>query len=119
MGTSRMQDRLSPLAVIAGTRTPFAKAYTALADVPADVLGRVAVTGALTRCGFAPQRVDEVVMGNVATPANLSNIARVIALRAGIPQDRPAHTVNRNCASGVESVVSAWQIIREERAQVV
>lgn len=119
MSSSTPQHRLPPLAVVAGVRTPFAKAYTALADVPADTLGRVAVEAAVARSGFSLDRVDEVVIGNVAGPAESSNIARVIALRAGIPQDRPAHTVNRNCASGMESVFSAWQILNEGRARTI
>ncbi|MBC8114471.1 MAG: acetyl-CoA C-acyltransferase, partial [Candidatus Saccharimonas sp.] len=108
-----------PLAVMAGMRTPFAKAFGALASVPADELGRVALTGALDRVGFKPSDVDEVIFGNVASPPDTANISRVIALKAGVPQDRVAHTVHRNCASGMEAIVSAWQSIREGRAEVV
>lgn len=102
-----------PLAVLAGARTPFAKAYGALARVPADKLGQLAVTAALSRAGIAANAVGEVVFGNVAGQADASNLARVIALRSGVPQDRIAHTVNRNCASGMESVFTAWQILTE------
>ncbi len=110
---------LSPLAIVSGTRTPFAKAFTAFAETPAEELGRVAVEGALAGCELEPEDVDEVVFGNVAGPAETANIARVVALKSGIPQSRPAHTVNRNCASGMESVISAWQILREGRADIV
>jgi len=110
---------LEPLAIVAGVRTPFAKAFGALADRAADELGRIAVEGALKQSGLAPADIGEVVFGNVAGPPEASNVARVISLRAGIPWDRPAHTVNRNCASGMESLISAWQIVSEERAQVV
>jgi acetyl-CoA acetyltransferase family protein len=108
-----------PLAVLGGMRTPFAKAFGALADRPADELGRMALEGALKHCGLDPADVDEVVFGNVASPPEASNVSRVIALRAGIPWDRPAHTVNRNCASGMEAVFSAWQVIQERRAGVI
>lgn len=108
-----------PLAIIAGVRTPFAKAFGALEHWRADELGREAVTGALQHSGIAPTDVDEVVFGNVAGPPEASNVSRVIALAAGIPWDRPAHTVNRNCASGMESLFSAWQIIREGRARIM
>ena len=111
--------RLEPLAIVAGVRTPFAKAFGALADRPADELGRIAVEGALRQSGLAPSDVGEVVFGNVAGPPEASNVSRVIALRAGVPWDRPAHTVNRNCASGIEALVTAWQIVAEGRAQVV
>ncbi|MGE5192845.1 MAG: thiolase family protein [Deltaproteobacteria bacterium] len=108
-----------PLAIVAGVRTPFAKAFGALADRPADELGRIAVEGVLKLSGLTPADVGEVVFGNVAGPPEASNVARVIALRAGIPWDRPAHTVNRNCASGMEALFSAWQIVAEGRADVV
>ena len=108
-----------PLAVLAGMRTPFAKAFGSLASVPADELGRVALTATLDRAGLKPSDVDEVIFGNVASPADTPNIARVIALRAGVPQDRVAHTVHRNCASGMEAIVSGWQSIREGRAEIV
>jgi len=114
-----MNTRPEPLAVIAGMRTPFAKAFGPLASVPADELGRIALAGALERAGLKPDQVDEVIFGNVASPPETANISRVIALRAGVPQDRVAHTVHRNCASGMEAIVSAWQAIREERAEVV
>jgi acetyl-CoA acetyltransferase family protein len=110
---------LPPLAILAGARTPFAKAFGALADVPADVLGRVALEGTLSRAGIRPVDVGEVVIGNVAGQADASNLARVIALRAGIPHDRVAHTVNRNCASGMEAIVSSWHVLAEGRADLV
>jgi acetyl-CoA C-acetyltransferase/acetyl-CoA acyltransferase len=107
------------LAIIAGARTPFAKAFGVLADRPADELGRIAVEGVLHESGLAPADVDEVVFGNVAGPPEASNVSRVIALRGGIPWDRPAQTVNRNCASGMEALFTAWQTIGEGRAGVM
>ena len=73
----------------------------------------------LPRAGVRPADVGEVVFGNVAGQADASNVARVIALRSGIPQDRVAHTVNRNCASGMESIFSAWQILAEGRTDLI
>ncbi len=110
---------LPTLAVLAGVRTPFAKAYGSLGRVPADQLGRIALTAALTRAGLTPNDVGEVVFGNVAGQPDSSNLGRVIALRSGVPQDRIAHTVNRNCASGMEAVFSAWQILAEGRTDLV
>ncbi|MEW4526573.1 thiolase family protein [Maioricimonas sp. JC845] len=119
MSTSRRDSPRPPLAVVAGVRTPFAKAYTGLSEVPAAELGRVALESAIERAGLTPDDIGETVFGNVASPADSANVGRVIALKAGIPHERPAHTVNRNCASGMESVFSAWQIIREGRADIV
>lgn len=111
--------RNDSIAVIAGARTPFAKAFTDLRKVSAVELGRVALTEVLRRASLGCDEIDEVVMGNVSGPPDAANIARVIALRAGIPVDRVAHTVNRNCASGMESILAGWQAIRESRAQLV
>lgn len=109
---------LPSLAVMAGVRTPFAKAFGSLGRVPADQLGRIALTGALTRAGLTPGDVGEVVFGNVAGQPDASNLARVIALRSGIPNDRIAHTVNRNCASGMEAVITSWQILADNRTDL-
>jgi acetyl-CoA acetyltransferase family protein len=109
---------LPPLAVLAGVRTPFAKAFGALANVPADQLGRIAVEGALKQAGVRPDEVGEVVFGNVAGQPEASNVGRVIALRSGIPHDRIGHTVNRNCASGMEAVFSAWHALAEGRSSL-
>jgi acetyl-CoA C-acetyltransferase/acetyl-CoA acyltransferase len=114
-----MAVALEPLAVLAGARTPFAKAFTALAQVPADQLGRIALLGALQKAGLTPAEVGEVVFGNVGGQPDASNLGRVIALRAGVPYDRVAHTVNRNCASGMEAIIAAWHILCEGRAGLV
>lgn len=108
-----------PIAIVAGARTPFAKAFTKLNDVSAVDLGRIALLDSLRRAGLEGSDIDEVVMGNVAGPPDAANIARVIALNSGIPMDRIAHTVNRNCASGMESILSGWQSINEGRAKLV
>lgn len=118
LDTSRKTER-EPLAVLTGVRTPLAKAFGALAGVPADELGRIAVERLLAGHGDQPADVEEVVFGNVAGPPEASNVARVIAIRAGVPLDRIAHTVNRNCASGIEAVVAAWQAIAEKRAELI
>lgn len=95
------------LVVIDGVRTPFCKSGTELASLGADELGRVAVDALITRTGLDPALVDEVIFGCVSQPAEAANIARVIALRAGIPESVPAATVHRNCASGFEAITAA------------
>lgn len=114
-----MNQVMEPLTILSGKRTPFAKAYAALNDVSASELGRAAVAAALEQAGLQPNQIDELVFGNVAGPADSANVARVVALQAGIPHDRIAHTVNRNCGSGMESILSGWQIIREGRSRLV
>src|SRR6266481_1862308 len=95
------------LVVVDGVRTPFCKAGTDLASLGADELGRIAVNALLTRTSLDPALVDEVIFGCVAQPMDAANVARVIALRAGIPESVPAVTVQRNCASGCEAVTLA------------
>src|SRR6476661_4068692 len=97
------------LVVIDGVRTPFCKMGTDLARMGADELGRVAVNALLTRTGIDPGMIDEVIFGCVGQPAEAANVARVIALRAGIPTTVPAMTVHRNCASGMESFTQAYE----------
>ena len=93
--------------IVGGVRTPFVKAGADLIGTPAPELGRLVVQELLYRCGVLPENIDELIAGNVASPVDAANVARVIALRANIPKDRIAHTVNRNCASGMESVTQA------------
>src|SRR6478609_4742613 len=100
---------MSRLVVVDGVRTPFSKAGTELAAFGADELGRIAVNALLTRTGLDPALVDEVIFGCVAQPVDAANVARVIALRSGIPESVPAITVQRNCASGCESLTLAYE----------
>ncbi|MBL9155005.1 MAG: thiolase family protein [Verrucomicrobiales bacterium] len=95
------------LVIIDGIRTPFSKLGSSLASVDAVELGRIAVSALLARTGFDPEQVDETIFGCVSQPFDAANIARVIALRAGIPKSKPAMTVHRNCASSLESLTTA------------
>ena len=106
------------LVIIDGVRTPFCKAGTELASLTADDLGRIAVDALLTRTGLDPALIDEVIFGCVAQTAETANIARVIALRAGIPQSVPALTVHRNCASGLEAFTTANERLAAGRGSI-
>lgn len=106
------------LVIVDGVRTPFSKMGTDLASLGADELGRVAVQALLTRTGIDPAIVDEVIFGCVGQPPDAMNVARVIALRAGIPESVPAVTVHRNCASGFESVTTAAERMAVGRGSV-
>ena len=98
---------MKPLCIIAAVRTPFARAGTVLAGLDAVDLGRAAVAALLARSGIDPHAVDETILGCVGQPAHAQNIARVVALRAGVPETKPALTVHRNCASGLEALTTA------------
>lgn len=107
----------SRLAIVDGIRTPFCKASGSLKTVQADDLGAFAVKELLARNPM--EKVDEVVFGSVAQPIHAANIARVIALKAGLPTDTVAHTVHRNCASGMQAFSTASQLIETGEAGVV
>lgn len=100
---------LPRLAIIDGIRTPFARMETSLASLSAADLGTIVVRALLARTGVDPGRISETILGCVAQPADAANIARVVALRAGIPEHVPAMTVHRNCASGMEAVTTAFE----------
>src|SRR5215471_2604921 len=106
------------LVIVDGARTPFCKAGAELACFGADELGRIAVNALLTRTGLDPELVDEVIFGCVAQPVDAANVARVIALRAGIPASIPAVTVQRNCASGCEALTLAQEKLRAGRGSI-
>ena len=105
--------------IVAGVRTPFTKAGGPLDQTPAPELGRMVVRELLYRCDLDPAEVDELIAGNVASPADAANVARVIALRAGIPRDKVAHTVSRNCASGLECLTQAIDRVNSGRAKCI
>ncbi len=106
------------IAILEGARTPFAKAYGALASVPAQELGRIAAADALRRADLRPNQIDQVVFGSVVQPADAANIARVVALKTGVPADRISHTVQLNCASGMEAITTAAQLIQLARRKL-
>ena len=105
--------------IVAGARTPFVKANTLLDNVGAVELGRIAMREAIERADIDPETIDEVIVGNIAGPADAANVARVIALMAKVPRRVPAHTVNRNCASGLQSIVDAAYRIEAGHADLV
>jgi acetyl-CoA acetyltransferase family protein len=105
--------------ILAGVRTPFAKAGGAFKRVPVYELGRVAVGELIARQELDPARLDHVVLGNCAQPAEAANVARVTALRAGVPESVPGATVHRNCASGMEALADAALRIAAGEARLV
>ena len=104
--------------IIDGVRTPYAKSGTVFNKVSVVELGRVCVTETLARTGIDPAIIDEVIIGNIGQPADAANVSRVVALRSGIPEGVPAFTVQRNCASGMQSVASAFDRIQAGEGDV-
>jgi acetyl-CoA C-acetyltransferase len=105
---------------IAGAvRTPIGGFMGALAEVPAARLGAVALRGALDRSGIAAEQVDEVIFGNVLSAGQGQNVARQVALGAGLPETCGATTVNKVCGSGLKALMLAAQAIQCGDAEVV
>ncbi|OIO71466.1 MAG: acetyl-CoA acyltransferase [Zetaproteobacteria bacterium CG1_02_53_45] len=115
---SRQSDR-PEVVVVAGIRTPLGKSSGAFDQLAAVDLGVLAVREVLARSPVASSKIDQVIIGNVIQPIDAVNISRVIALNAGIPLTVPAHTVHRNCASGMQAVTDAAEKIQSGRADVV
>jgi len=108
-----------PVWILAGVRTPFAKAGGVLKRTPVYDLGRVATSEVLARQDVDPKRLDEVIFGNCGNPSEAANVARITALLAGVPEPVPAVTVHRNCASGMEAVADAAYRIQSGAAHLV
>jgi len=111
-----MSDRI---VIAGGIRTPYVKAGTLFKHLTAVDLGRLVVSELLARTGIDPAEIDSVIMGNVAQPPDAVNIGRVIGLYSGIPESVPGFTVHRNCASGIQSVVSAAQAVSTGEGEVI
>jgi acetyl-CoA C-acetyltransferase len=106
--------------VIAGAaRTAIGSFGKSLKDIAPSDLGATASRAALDRAGVQPADVDHVVFGNVIhTEPGDMYMARVVGMKAGIPQETPAYTVNRLCGTGVQAIVSAAQTIQTGEAEI-
>ena len=108
------------IVLVAGVRTPFGAFGGSLKDLSANDLGVVAAKAALDRSGFAPEDVDHVIFGNaLQTSGDAIYCARHIGLKAGLPVETPAVTVNRLCGSGFESIIQATRQLLLGESEVV
>jgi len=105
--------------VVDGARTPFLKARGSLGDFSASDLAVAAGRPVLARQPFPPTAFDEVIVGCMIPAPDEANIARVIALRLGCGKSVPAYTVQRNCASGLQSLANARERIALGRADLI
>jgi acetyl-CoA acetyltransferase family protein len=106
--------------ILGGARTPMAEYTGKLKDVSALDLGAIASRAAMERAGVEPELIDHVVFGNVLqTSADAVYGARHVGLKAGIPIEVPALTVNRLCGSGMQAAISGGQMILLGEADVV
>ncbi len=108
------------IAIVNGARTPMGRYCGKLKDFTAQELGAIAAVEAMKRSGVEPGEIDHCVMGNAQqTSGDAIYGARHVALKAGVPLEVPALTVNRLCGSGMQSVVTAAQMIQLGEAKMV
>src|SRR3954463_8453072 len=104
--------------ILGGKRTPMGTYVGPLKDISAIDLGAIAARGALEATGVSPEEIDHTIIGNaLQTSGDAIYGARHVALKAGVPFDRPALTVNRLCGSGIQSIVSGAHMLHLCEAQ--
>jgi acetyl-CoA C-acetyltransferase/acetyl-CoA acyltransferase len=111
-----MKERI---AIVSGYRSPMGKAGGIMKNITAHDLGARILSEIIIKSNIDKSLIDEVIIGNCGQPAEAANIARVIALKAGLSEKTTAFTVHRNCASGMEAMTSAMSKIQNGEAKIV
>lgn len=102
---------LQDVYILSAVRTPIGKFGGSLASLTAADMGVIAARAAIERAGIQPGQVDETIFGNARQAGGGPNPARQVSIRSGVPQEVPAFTVNKACASGLKSIALAYQSI--------
>jgi acetyl-CoA acetyltransferase family protein len=111
---------MNEIFILGGARTPMAEYTGKLKDFSAIELGAIAARAAMERTGVTPEQIDHVVYGNVMqTSADAVYGARHVGLKAGLPVEVPALTVNRLCGSGIQAAINGGQLIQLREADIV
>ena len=112
-------SELKEVVVVSGVRLPVGSYGGSLKNTPAIDMGAMVVKEAVKRAGIEPAVVDEVIIGQVGEVAENGFVARAISLKAGMPKETTAYSVNRQCGSGLQSIVEAVMEIQTGQADVV
>lgn len=102
---------MNEVVIVSATRTPGGRIGGGIKDIQPEDLSKIVILDALKRAGVEPEAVDEVIFGQAKQSADAANLARVAALRAGLPIEVPAYTVMRQCGSGLQAINNAAQQI--------
>ena len=102
---------LQDVYILSGVRTPIGKFGGSLASMTAADMGVVAAKAAMERAAIRPDQVEESIFGNARQAGGGPNPARQISIRSGVPQEVPAYTANKACASGIKSIALGFQEI--------
>ena len=109
---------MKEVVIVSPVRTPVGSHGGALRSKRPQDLAEIVIRAVFERTGLDPAALDEVILGSIGQPSDAANIGRVAALMAGVPYEVPAFTVQRNCASGMQSVTSAYQAIQTGDGEV-
>jgi acetyl-CoA C-acetyltransferase len=109
---------MKDVVIVSAARTPIGEFGGSLRSVPVVSLGVVAINAAVERAGIEKQIVEQVIMGNCFDPAD-TNVARITAVRAGIPIEAPAFTIVATCGSGMQAVISGMHSICQDDSDVM
>src|SRR5699024_11199476 len=109
---------MKEVVIVDGVRTPVGNFTGALKDISAKELTKTVMRELVNRTKVDVEQIDEIIAGIVAQPTNTPNIGRTAAIELGYPPHIPGYVVNRNCASGMQAVVNAFQSIRTEDTAV-
>ena len=110
---------MEEIVIVSAVRTAVGRLGGGLKDVEPDILGQIVIEEAVKRAGIEPGEVDEVILGQTKQSADAANLARVAALRAGVPVEVPAYTVMRQCGSGMQAIHNAAYQIMVGQADIV
>jgi acetyl-CoA C-acetyltransferase len=109
---------MKDVVLLGGVRTPVGLHGGALRDKRAQDLAELVFREVIKRTGIDPNVLDEVILANIGSPSEAANIGRVAALMAGIPEHVPAFSVQRNCASALQSITLAYQAIQSGDGEI-
>jgi len=110
---------MEDVVIAAAARTAIGNFMGSLSTIPANVLGAKVIQGLLRKAGLSPDRIDEVILGQVLTAGTGQNPARTAALNAGLPIEVPCMSINKVCGSGLKAVHLAYQSIRDGDNRIV
>lgn len=112
-------SKFKEVVIVSGVRTPVASFGGSLKDLSAIDLGALVVKEAVKRAGIKSEDVDEVIVGQVGQIAECGFVARAVSLKAGLPDETTAYSVNRQCGSGLQAIADAVMEIQTGNAEIV
>ncbi|HEF8779781.1 TPA: thiolase family protein [Providencia rettgeri] len=107
------------IVIVSGVRTAIGTMGGSFANTHQHDLGAAVIREAVKRAGIAPEDVDEVIVGNVGQIAESGFIARICQLRAGLPKETTAYSVNRQCGSGLQALADGMMLLQTGQSDVV